>query len=373
MQRRQRHETPIRNVCALLFALFSFLYIYLLQGELLALMQDYLSRGVTQSNAFLAALIITALLMLMQWGINRVSKLHGRWEAVSYLPSSVLLALVTDIDASTMLYTLSHWIWGVLGCTASYIALVWLNRMIGGGVRKRGFVSQLWPNLATLSLLFLFVGQTGSNASVSHMELAAWNYVHAGEYDRVLEVGRRSNECNARLTALRNLSMAKTGQLGERLFHYPQPYGADGLLYNRYSRQTASYGAQEYYRHLGAQAYGGESARAFTERMYHASDSAIYRDLYLAALLLDKDLDAFAQATATMVQSGEALPVHYQEALLLYGEQHDGDVAFTADSVVAQRFADYRALTREHADDAAVAHNLVRRKFGDTYWCYYEY
>ena len=342
------------------------------QGELLALMQDYLSKGVTKSNALLAALIITALLMLLQWAVNRMSKLHGRWEAVSYLPSCVLLALLTDINSGTMLYTLSHWAWGVPGCIALYIVLVWFDRMMGG-VRKRGFFFQLWPNLATLSLLFIFVGQMGSNTSAPHMELAAWGYVHDGKYDRVLEVGRRSDDCNAGLTALRNLSMAKTGQLGDMLFHYPQPYGSDGLVYNRYSRQTEAYGAKEYYRHLGAEAYGGESGRAFTERMYHKNDSAIYRDLYLAALLLDKDLDTFVKESASLVESGEALPVHYQEALLLYDELYGTATPFTADSVVVQRFDHYRALGRTHADDAVVAKNLARRKFGDTYWCYYDY
>lgn len=372
MQRKQRYDTPIRNICALLFAIFSFLYIYVFQGELLALMQDYLSKGVTKNNAFLAAIIITALLMLLQWGVNRMSKLHGRWEAVSYLPSCALLALLTDINAGTMLYSLSHWAWGVPACVVLYIALVWLNRMMGG-VRKRGFLFLLWPNLATLSLLFILVGQLGNNASVSHMELAAWGYVHDDKYERVLEVGRRSDDCNAELTALRNLALAKTGKLGDMLFCYPQPYGSNGLIYNRYSRQTEAYGAKEFYRHLGAEAYGGESGRAFTERMYHKSDSTIYRDLYLAALLLDKDLDAFVKEASSMVETGKPLPVHYQEALLLYDEQHGTSSTFTTDSVVAQRFADYRALGREHAGDDVTTRNLARRKFGDTYWCYYDY
>ena len=98
MNKKTRTETTLRIVCAILFATFSFLYIYAFQGELLALMQDYLSKGVTTSNTFWAAAIITLLLCLLQFGINRISKLHLRWEALSYIPSCALLALITDVN-----------------------------------------------------------------------------------------------------------------------------------------------------------------------------------------------------------------------------------------------------------------------------------
>lgn len=373
MKRKQKYETPLRVICALLFATFSFLYIYMFQGELLALLQDNLSDGRTESNAFVAALIITLLLLLLQWGVNRMSKLHGRWEAVSYFPSCMLLALLADVNEHTMLYSPSMWAWGVPLCIILYIGIVWLNRLTSG-VQKWGFFRVLWPNLATLSLLFVLTGQIGNNASVSHMELAAWGYIHDGEYGKVLEIGRRSEDCNAELTALRNLAMAKRGELGNRLFCYPQPYGVNGLLYNKYKKQTEAYGAKEFYRHLGSEAYGGESGRAFAERMYVKNDSAIWRDIYLAALLLDKDLNSFVKAVESMAQAGEVLPVHYQEALLLYNDLHLGTpVSFTPDSDLVKRYADYCTLREEHEGDAVVAKNLCRRKFGNTFWCYYDY
>lgn len=71
MSKRARYDKMMQWGCAALFALFSFLFIYCFQGELLALMQDHLSDGITKSNKLLAALIITALLMLLQWVINR--------------------------------------------------------------------------------------------------------------------------------------------------------------------------------------------------------------------------------------------------------------------------------------------------------------
>ena len=140
MSNRNRFDKTLSVICAILFATFSFIYIYTFQGELLALMQDYLSKGVTTSNSFWAAIIITSLLCLMQYGINRISKLHGRWEAVSYIPSCVLLALVTNVNDGTMLYTASEWLWGVPLTTLAYIGLVWIIRM-HREVKRSSFVS----------------------------------------------------------------------------------------------------------------------------------------------------------------------------------------------------------------------------------------
>lgn len=372
MNKRFRYDKSLRILCALLFAIFSFTYIYTFQGELLALMQDYLSEGVTTSNTFVAALIITLLLSLMQWGINRMSKLHGRWEALSYIPSCALLALITDVNDGTMLYSASKWLWGVPLVVIVYIGVVWINRM-QRSVKRNGFFSLLYPNLMVFSLLFVFTAQVSNHAPAPHMELAAWRYLHDNRYEDVLKVGKRSDDYNMELTALRNLAMLKTGTLGEQMFHYPQPFGADGLIYHRNNKQTVAYGAQEYYRHLGVEPHDGESELAFAQRLHTENDSVMYRDLYLAALLLEKKLDAFAKESLNLTSS-ETLPTHYQEALLIYNEKNpEAAVNFVPDSAIVKRFADYRSLQAEQIDNPVVSNNLVKRKFGDTYWYYFDY
>lgn len=373
MNNKSRHETPLRIVCTILFATFSFLYIYAFQGELLALMQDYLSKGVTTSNTFWAAAIITLLLCLLQYGINRISKLHVRWEALSYIPSCALLALITDVNDGTMLYSASQWLWGIPLTTLLYIGVVWVNRL-RRDVKRNTLISCLWPNLLSFTLMFLLTAQISNHAPAPHMELAAWKYLHEERYEDMLKVGKRSDDYNQELTALRNLAMLKTGTLGERMFHYPQPFGAEGLVFNRHNKQSNSYGAQEYYRNLGAEPYGGEPGRAFAQRLGMKNDSIDYRDLYLAALLLDKDLDTFTKETADIAASDSVLPTHYQEAWLLYNEQHpQAAIPLKADTTIVKRFADFRTLQKEHADNPIVASNLGKRKFGDTYWYYFDY
>ena len=373
MNNKSRHETPLRLICTILFATFSFLYIYAFQGELLALMQDYLSKGVTTSNTFWAAAIITLLLCLLQYGINRISRLHVRWEALSYIPSCALLALITDVNDGTMLYSASQWLWGIPLTTLLYIGVVWVNRL-RRDVKRNTLISCLWPNLLSFTLMFLLTAQISNHAPAPHMELAAWKYLHEERYEDMLKVGKRSDDYNQELTALRNLAMLKTGTLGERMFHYPQPFGAEGLVFNRHNKQSNSYGAQEYYRNLGAEPYGGEPGLAFAQRLGMKNDSIDYRDLYLAALLLDKDLDTFTKETADIAASDSVLPTHYQEAWLLYNEQHpQAAIPLKADTTIVKRFADFRTLQKEHADNPIVASNLGKRKFGDTYWYYFDY
>lgn len=370
-----KYDTPIRIICAVLFVTFSFLYISMLQGELLALVQDHLAQGQTSNNTFITALIITSLLMLLQFLLNKVGQLHGRYEAFSYLPSCVLLALITKVD-NTFSYSWVQWVVALVVVAVIYTIFSWISRN-SFQPRDVKFLQQFTPNLGVLTLLFLFTGWYGNNVPAEQMELSAWKYIHAEQYDKVLEVGKRSDDCNIELTALRNLALAKTGQLGNRLFAYPQSYGSDGLLMNRYNVQTPSYGAKKFYDALGATPYGGESATAFYKRMMVKTDSVIYRDLYLSALLLDKDLMTFATCTAGDRQDEVALsdaPVHYQEAWMIYNEQHPfTPIAFVPAEAVSQRYHDYLSLREAHASDPVAMQNLCKRQFGDTYWYYYDF
>ena len=257
MKRKQKYDTPLRIICALLFATFSFLYIYMFQGELLALVQDHFSQGKTTNNTFITASLITLLLMVLQYYLNRLSKLHGRYEALSYLPSCAILALLTKVD-NTLSYSWVLWVVAIVVLTVVYVLIVWVNRNTLQS-RDTAFLKQLTPNLGAMVVLFVFTGWYGNNNPVEKMELAAWKYTHSGEYGKVLSVGQKSEESNAGLTALRNLALAKTGQLRDRLFAYPQPYGADGLLMNRYNVQTPEYGSREFYDVLGSTPYNCSS------------------------------------------------------------------------------------------------------------------
>jgi hypothetical protein len=373
MKRTSKYDTPIRIVCAVLFALFSFLYIYLFQGEQLALIQDHLAQGVTSNNTLITAIIITLLLGGLQHLLNRVGRLHGRFEAISYLPSCVLLALMTKVD-SYLSYSLWQWLVTLVVVAAVYLFMVWIERNTLD-TRETRALCVLTPNLGAMAVLFVFTGWYSNDSTARQMELAAWKYVHEGNYQKVLSVGARSIETNVNLTALRSLALAKTGRLGDNLFAYPQCYGSDVLLMNRYKVQTPSYGSKAYYQSLGASPYGGEKAADFYKRlMAQYPDVEEYRDLYVAALLLAKNLKDFISVVTQPSTQLTNAPIHYQEALIIYNEQHPFEpISFSADSVIVSCYHDYLTLREEQAANAETMRNLCHRHFGNTYWYYYDF
>ena len=90
----------ISTGCGTLFALYSFLYLYFLQGNVTEALHFSLSHGRTAYSIFWSALVITFFLMLLRWGINAVLKLSGPWIALSYYPPALLLGVLTDVDRS---------------------------------------------------------------------------------------------------------------------------------------------------------------------------------------------------------------------------------------------------------------------------------
>lgn len=376
MKRTSKDSTPIRFICAALFSAFSFLYIYMFQGELLALVQDHLAQGKTSNNALITAILVTALLAALQYQLNKLGRLAGRFEAWSYLPSCALIALITRVDMSTYSYSLWMWIMGVVLVALLYIGVVWVERN-SLHKHKASFVDELTPNLAVMTVLFVLTGSFGSDLPADKMELAAWKYVHDNRYDKVLGVGRQSYDTNADLTALRNLAFAQTGRWSEEMFSVPQPYGSSGLLMSNDGPQAPSYGATRFYDALGQHPEVGEGAVEFYRRIAEQTDTAIYRNLYIASLLLDKDLDTFATLTAgnsSLAETLDKAPKHYQEAWMIYNEQNPfTPITFNPDKKIAQCYQDYMALYEEMCGKPTELENLCRRKFGDTYWFYYDF
>ena len=86
----------IRVMCAIVFLTFSFCWLYFFQSDQLAMTQHVLSGGLTHYNSILGTLIIIAVLMLLQLLVFRVFRLTKRSHALTYVPSMMLLALISE-------------------------------------------------------------------------------------------------------------------------------------------------------------------------------------------------------------------------------------------------------------------------------------
>lgn len=363
-----KNDASIRRSCTLLFVLFCCLYLLLFQRDVMCLVQDVLSHGQTAYRPLVTTTLVTVLLVLLQRGVRALLDFSGRWEAVAYLPSCLLLALMADIDVTTLSYSLDKWLWIGIAAVAVLLFLAWLHHLLWQGkpVNRAAF---MWPNLLTFSLLFLLTMQLTNHDAAAHQELAAWRHAAAEDYDAVLEVGERSLETTQPLTALRLLALARTGTVGDRLFRYPQPYGADALVLSPYRRQSPLFGSNTYYRLLDDEPYGGEGGLAFSRRLYTRDDTPFTRDLFIASLLLDDRLDEFCQLFPPAVLGDTLAPVHYREAWLL--EAHLNPDFLYSDPQLQPTLDAFLAVLHNDSLPPVVNRNTRFRYYGKTYYDYY--
>ena len=373
--------------------LFSFCYLFFLKGEILAEAQYVYSHGTTSYHLFMGAVIITVMLQIIQWIVGMLSKLPPRWHALSYLPSILLLAILTDVNKDAIIqFTFGEWVWMAPLILAAYVvAVIIIRRVDAESFFYEDIRTVLYPNYIILFVLILVAGSIPQTTDVYHYELKAERLILEGDYEAAARVGERSLRSSARLTQLRMYALSRQGLLAERLFEYPQHYASQGLLDVTDTLSFYRFNAQDICLHLGA--FCGKSIHS-TERYYQLmlADSIWNQhlvDYYLCSLLLDRRLKAFRQQLPlyynladSIPHAYDRLPKAYREALLLVGDPASalaGKVVIGADTLVTfadadmvAQFRDYHELKAEYKDQR-VRINKTHREFGKTYWWYYDF
>jgi hypothetical protein len=109
---RNDSTMTIAVVCAFIFVVFSFLWLYFFQSDLLAAFQHVLSAGQTSYNHTVGAVIITLVLWLLQMGVCSVLKLKRYAYALTFFPSMLLLAVLTSAGQDTgFSIRFGVWLW----------------------------------------------------------------------------------------------------------------------------------------------------------------------------------------------------------------------------------------------------------------------
>ena len=90
----------IRLMCAIVFLTFSFVWLYCFQADVLAAAQHVLSKGLTSYKPFVGAVLITLVLQVLQLIVFALTRLRKRSHALTYLPSMLALAVITDINST---------------------------------------------------------------------------------------------------------------------------------------------------------------------------------------------------------------------------------------------------------------------------------
>ena len=369
----------IRVMCAIVFFLFSFSWLFFFQADQLAMTQHVLSSGLTRYNPLIGALVITGLLMILQKGINYFVRLEKRSHALTYVPSMMLLALVSEVSQQIESGDgVSLWIW-VLPVLVLLVwgAVVWVARLAQEVEQDRNFTlfsRPMWINALVMALQIICVAWIGNTNAVYHYRMQTETLLADGKYQKALEVGKRSLESDANLLMLRMYALARENALGEKLFEYPITANVEQMLPT--SGRTRMYFCPEdsLYRFLG-----GRPAEAMTPMHFldllERSDSVVPRqvaDYKLCGLLIDRQIDRFASEIGKYYSLDDRLPKHYREALVLYTHSRSNPVVVYHHAVTDEDWRNLQELERRFPD-ATERKGRVEDEYHETYWYYYKY
>jgi len=391
---------------------FSFVLLYCLYGEILAAAQFVYSKGVTTYSIPIGAAIITLILMLLQWIVARLSNLPNRFYALSYFPSTLALAMLTDIDADAIRhFHFGTWAWLAPLLLFLFVVAVFIAKQQTepSSIKPPQLAGFLVPNYLILCIFFLFAGGIHSSSDTFFYELKTERLIRQQDYDGALDVARRSLSATRRLTNLRMHALSKQGRLAEALFDYPQNFGPDGLLCVTDAQPSLHrFDVQDICRSLGAES--GRSVRS-TERYFQlllpllqqradslaAIDTTQYAnsdslrldheqklqrlgqqrirayDYVLCRLLLKKDLANFLQSLPEYYALHQIDPAAAPDTILPRAYREALAIADSArcDTLTLVRRQNYQTMCDTIADPVE-RKNLTWRKFGRTYWWYYD-
>lgn len=365
----------IRYSCALLFSLFSFAYLCL-QSDVLSEAQYVYSHGLTTYNCIIGAAFITLVLLVIQKIVVRLLPFNWHYYSVSYFPSFLLLAILTDITPDQLHdFSLGMWVWLFPLLIILYVfALRFVRFRRAIGYKP---VHLLWRNFVLLFVMMLLCGNIPQTNEVSHYEYATERYVMRHEYDKALQVADQSLHSTRRLTELRMYALAQKGELPERLFDYPQLYGGEGLLSVSDTDSIYRYSSRRICLRLGALPGPGIHTTLQYLWAINAVDSLrspATIDYQLCYLLLDRRLKSFSRKLAEYypLSSDTPLPRAYSEAVVYINNVSGGNLNYSISQDIIDRFNWYQLRKQELADEKG-GENLLRREFWNTFWWYYEH
>jgi hypothetical protein len=368
----------MRVMCAILFLSFTFIYLFYYQDDVLAVGQHVLSNGQTHYNRTIGAILITFVLFLLHLAVFGITKLKRRSHALTYFPSLLILAIVTDVSPTIdQHFSFGSWLWVFPLLLIVYGIVVWLLRQLQPyepDTKTSGFVSKMmWLNVFTMVIMFFIVGLTSCGDEMFHYRVHAEDCLLNKDYDGALETGEKSLKTDSSLTMIRVYALSQKGELGESLFEYPIVGGSRILLPDSANVRFMLYPEHELYQYLGIrlkQKLSPLKYLTFIEKHHLAKSPA--KDYLLCGYLLDKNIDAFVRNVGKYYKLNGHLPKHYREALTLYTHLRSNPIFVYKNNVMDADFQDYQDMERKNPDKVLRQNNL-HDTYGNTYWYYYQY
>ena len=367
----------IRAVCAIVFGLFTFVYLYFYQADVLAVAQHVLSGGATHYDRLIGCVVIMLCLWLLQIGVYIFFRLERKFHALTYFPSLLVLTFITDVSPHIDRgFSFGAWLWAF-----PLLLILWggiafalrdyqrYDKIVPCGLFSRA----MWINMLTMTVMLLFVGLKGTGNAVFHYRMYAEGCLIKNDYAGAAAVGKRSLETDAGLTMIRMYALAHEGRLADELFTYRIAGTSDDIIPTERGAHCMIYPNDSIYRYLGAKPAGAVRALPFLKTLIKknlASDAV--KDYILCGYLIDRNLDEFVRLLPVFYEVDDKLPRHYREALTLYTRLRSNPYIVYHDNVMDTDLKDLQTLERQY-DKASAREVAVTEQYSGTYWWYYEY
>lgn len=372
-QNKKDSTVATSTACAIVFCLFSFLYIYCYQTPTLAYEQHVLSGGVTVYHPLVSAILITLAGHLLQFIVYSLTRLRGASHALTYLPSMLLLSLLTSAhpDGNGEL-SMGAWTWLLPLIIILYFCLInvikqWISVASSPAPYMSSHVLQI--NLFTMVAMMLFTLNVCNGDELFHRQIRAEKLLLENRYAELSKEGQgrsllaqrtgitffdsrynsNSERTDSILTLMRFIAMDHQGTLADSAFTQPVVGGVRSLI-------------QQHDVH----------PLLFSRRFLIRRKSFDYR---LCALLAERDLDTFARLLSSKVNvndstARDSLPRHYKEALVLYQHLRSKPLTAYNDPVLETDYRDMRDMQKKcvSVDEKK---QLLRQSYQNNYWNYY--
>lgn len=369
----------MRGLCSIVFAAFTFVYLYYYQADVLTAAQHVLSKGMTHYNHFVGAVVITACLVLLQCGVYRLCRHTGIALGLTFVPSALCLAALTDVslDGAGGI-SFCGWGIGLPVALGVYAMVVWLVSQsgLGGILDTTGCVIRsLWVNLLAVLACAVGVCLIGNGDSNFHARMRAERLIVGADYDGALDaIKALGTSDDPNMTMLAAYALSRKGCMADHLFEYPISRGSSALIPSEAAGTSlVMYPDSLMYGYMGGwfkQPMSASHYFGFLLSHHRLKRHAV--DYWLCSLLMDKRLDRFAADVGRFYTINDSLPRHYREALVLYKHRHASPLVVYSDNVTEADFQDFQSMQEKYPNPSE-RRTRLRDTYGNTYWYYYTY
>ena len=345
----------IRMMCAIVFVLFTWGWLYFFQADALAMTQHVMSGGLTHYNRLVGAIIITAVLMILQYIVNGATKLNKRFHALTYVPSMLLLAMLTDVSQTIDKgISLSRSFGLVAFFAVAWVVLIFFVRQYENVAKEFHipfFSRSMWLNMLMMVAMITCVAWIGNTNAVFQYRMKVEGHLMRGEYHQARKVGQKSLESEYPITGNSSQILPTSGKTKMLLCPTDSIYKFMG------ARPAVPMEPERYL--------------AMLQRRDSVNHIAI-ADYLLCGYLIDKQLDRFAQEISHYYPLNAQLPKHYREALTLYTHSRSNPSVVYQVPEVEENYANYQELKKQYRDPMEQK-TRVSEEYRGTYWYFYDY